>query len=390
MKRISSIVLMLTCASANANNLLSKSNAEVLNKKSYQIELEVGSWASSSKVDADGNETEFAEGEGYSKLEGDLLFRYGYSKKFELKLGGLFRQVKSTSLETTASGAESVRFGIQYEFSSRSRWKYGVDLQYNMSLYTNTDYTNASEIPEGEIVLGDSGNGYHVKGLLSYKSLSGNHLNASLAYVGMPNELSSELRYDLNGHLVWQTFSMFAGIEGVNSSKSDPYTSEPQNKPPQGLSESNLWNSVNRSYTKPYFGLYKTFGKTRWGLKYATVMSGISTDLGSEILFSLAWNSSGETKEDRKVSKFKEYDIEASVIKVSPRGKFLKIDKGLSQDVEKGMRFDVYKTDYFGGNTLVAQGYVYEVAADWAIVKLSKKFKKTEIKAGFTVRGIEK
>lgn len=390
MKRISSIVLLLVCSSTYANNLISKSDAEVLNKKSYQIELGVGSWASTSTVDSEGVETEFAEGEGYSKLEGDLDFRYGYSKKFELKLGALFRQVKSTSLETTASGVESLRFGVQYEFASKSKWKYALDLQYNMSLYTNTDYLLASEIPEGEIVLGDSGTGYHVKGILSYKAQSGNHLNASLAWVGMPNALSSELRYDLNGHLVWQTFSIFAGLEGINSSKSDPYSDEPENKPPQGLSESNLWNSVNRSYTKPYFGLYKTFGKTRWGLKYATVISGISTDLGSEILFSLAWNSSGETKEDRKLSKFKEYDVEASVIKVSPRGKFVKIDKGLSQDVEKGMRFDIYKTDYFGGNTLVAQGHVYEVAADWAIVKLSKKFKKIEIKPGFTVRGLEK
>ena len=389
MKRISSIVLMLFCSQSFANDLISKSDAEVINKKSYQIELAVGSWASSSKVDTEGEESEFEEGEGYSKLEGDFNLRYGYSKKFEINFGGLFRQVKSTELEASASGAESLRFGVKYEFASRGSWKYGLDLQYNMTLYTNTDYTNSSEIPEGEIVLGDSGTGYQVRGILSYKALSGNHLNASLAYVGMPNSLSNELRYDLNGHLVWQTFSMFAGIEGVNSSKSDPYSTEPENKPPQGLSETNLWNSVNRSYTKPYFGLYKTFGKTRWGIKYATVISGISTDLGSEILFNLAWNSSGETKEDRKVSKFKEYDIEASIIKVSPRGKFLKIDKGLSQDVEKGMRFDIYKTDYFGGNALVAQGFIYEVAADWAILKLSKKFKKTDIKAGFTVRGFE-
>ncbi|WP_127716359.1 hypothetical protein [Halobacteriovorax sp. HLS] len=390
MKWISSTIIILVSGQSFANDLISKSNAEVLNKKSYQIELEAGSWASSSTVDVDGNAVEFSDNEGFSKLEGDLNFRYGYSKKLELNLGALFRQVKSTSLEASKSGGESFRLGAKYQFDSRTRWKYSVDVGYKSTLYTNTDYTTTSEIPDGEMVLGDSGSGYHARGTLSYKSLSGNHINGSLAYVGMPNNLSSELVYDINGHLVWESFALYAGVEGVNSMGTDPYTSEPTTKPPQGRGETALYNSINRSYMKPYIGLYKTFGKTRWGLKYAQVMSGVSTDLGSEILVNLAWNSRGETVVDRKLSKFKEYDIEASVIKVSPRGKFLKIDKGLSQDVEKGQRFDIYQTDYFGGNTLVAQGFVQELAADWAIVKLSKKFKKIAIKSGFTARGLEK
>jgi hypothetical protein len=390
MKRISSSILLLLALDSKANDLIAKADAEVINKKSYQIELGVGTWASSSTIDADGNEEEFADDEGYSKLEGDLLFKYGFNRKVEFRFGGLFRQVKSTLQEATKSGAESIRFGTKYQFDSKTALKYALDLEYGMTLYSNTDYVDSSQIPEGEIVLGDAGNFFHVKGIMSYKFRSKNHLNASLAYVGMPNELSSELKYDVNGHLVWNSFSVYAGIEGVNSMKNDPYSAEPENKPPQGLSESNLYNSVNRSYTKPYIGLYKTFGRTRWGLQGSQVIGGISTDKGSEILFTLAFNSRGETKEDRKISKFKEYDVEASVIKVSPRGKFVKIDKGLSQDVEKGMRFDIYKTDYFGGNELIAQGFVYELAADWAIVKLSKKFKKTEIKSGFTARGLEK
>ena len=390
MKWISSSIIFLLALNTQANNLITNSDAEVINNKSYQIELGVSSWSSSSVIDHEGNEEEFFDDEGYSKLEGDFLLRYGYNKRFEFRLGGLFRQVKSTAQEATKSGAESFRLGFKYEFESKSNLKYALDLQYNMSLYTNKDYVNASEIPDGEIVLGDSGSGYHVKGIVSYKTRSKNMLNGSVAYVGMPNELSSEIKYDVNAHLVWDSFSVFAGLEGVNSMGSDPYSGEPENKPPQGLSESALYNSVNRSYTKPYIGAYKTFGRTRFGLQGAQVISGKSTDKGSEILLSFAWNSRGETKEDRKISKFKEYDVEASIIKVSPRGKFVKIDKGLSQDVEKGMRIDIYKTDYFGGNDLIAQGFVYELAADWAIVKLSKKFKKTEIKSGFTARGIEK
>ncbi|ATH07848.1 hypothetical protein BIY24_07760 [Halobacteriovorax marinus] len=389
MKWISSaIVLILWQNTFAANGLINGTDAEVINKKSYQLELEARSWSSSTRVDADGEEVEFDEDEGFSKLEADLLFRYGFSEQLELRGGALFRQVKSTDLEATKSGAESVRIGAKYAFKPLGNWQYAVDLQYSATLYENTDYTTASEIPEGEMILGDAGNSYHVMGILSYKSRTGNSLNGSFAYVGAPNSLSSELFYDVNAKLAWKSFALFAGLEGVKSLKNDPYTDEPENKPPQGLGESYLYNSVNRSYTKPYVGAYKSFGRVRVGIRGAQVISGISTDKGTEVALNLAWNSRGETRADRKLSKFKEYDLEASVIKVSPRGKFLKIDKGISQDVEKGQLFDIYKTDYFGGNDLVAQGRVYELGADWAIIKLAKKFKKMTIKSGFTARGL--
>ncbi len=84
---------------------------------------------------------------------------------------------------------------------------------------------------------------------------------------------------------------------------------------------------------------------------------------------------------------FKEYVVDGSVLKVSARGNFIRIDQGLSTDVEKGMKFDIYQTDYFGGNVLVASGIAYEVGADWSIIKLVKKYKEIEIKPGFAARG---
>ncbi|OUR94066.1 hypothetical protein A9Q84_18305 [Halobacteriovorax marinus] len=391
MKWISWAVLLYVTGSSTfaANTLLNKSEAEVINKKSYQAELEVRSWNSTSTIDSEGVEEEFSENEGYSMLEGDFLLRYGYGLQFEARFGGLFRQVESTKEEATKSGAESFVFGMKYAFAPKGKWRYAVDIQYRSSLYENTDYLNESSVPAGEIVLGDSGPSYHVKGILSFKAIGGNILNTSVAYVGRPNTMSNEILYDVNAHLVWKTFSLYAGLEGTKSLGGDVYGTDISNKPPQGRGETELWNSIDRTYSKPYIGLHKTFGRTRIGLEGAQVISGFSTDKGSEITLSLVWNSKGVTNEERKVSKFKEYDIEASVIKVSPRGKFLKIDKGLSQDVEKGMRFDIYKTDYFGGNELVAQGHVFELGADWAIVKLSKKFKKMVIKTGFTARGID-
>ncbi len=90
--------------------------------------------------------------------------------------------------------------------------------------------------------------------------------------------------------------------------------------------------------------------------------------------------------EERKLSEFKEYGIDASIIKTSPRGLFIKIDHGVAQDVEKGMRFDIYKTDYFGGNLLIAEAVAFEVGNDWAILKVVKTFRDVPIEKGQAAR----
>jgi hypothetical protein len=188
MKWISWCVLLILSQNIFAQNgLLDGFDAGVINKKSYQLEFELRSWASTSTLDSDGLEEEFAEDEGYSQMEGDLLFRYGFGEQLELRGGGLFRQAKSTNMETTKSGGESIRLGAKYAFKRIGRWHYAVDLEYRATLYENIDYNSASEIPAGDIVLGDAGNYYHVKGILSYSAQNGNSFNGSLAYVGMPN-----------------------------------------------------------------------------------------------------------------------------------------------------------------------------------------------------------
>jgi hypothetical protein len=65
----------------------------------------------------------------------------------------------------------------------------------------------------------------------------------------------------------------------------------------------------------------------------------------------------------------------------------VRIDQGLSTDVEKGTKFDIYQTDYFGGNVLVASGYIFEVGSDWSVIKITKKYNEIEIKPGFAARG---
>ena len=130
-----------------------------------------------------------------------------------------------------------------------------------------------------------------------------------------------------------------------------------------------------------------SFDKAIFAIKGQTVASGVSTDKGNSIIVSLVWGTEGVTAESIKVDSFKEYQVDGSVLKASVRGNFIKIDQGLSTDVEKGMKFDIYQTDYFGGNVLVASGVAYEIGADWSIIKIVKKYKEIDIQPGFAARG---
>ena len=129
--------------------------------------------------------------------------------------------------------------------------------------------------------------------------------------------------------------------------------------------------------------------KNSWilGLQGADVLRGVSTDKGYEAKLMLTWSMPGVSQKEIKTNKFKEYNLEATVIQTSPRGRFVKIDQGFGSDIEKGMRFDIYKADFFGENILVASGAVFEVGVDWAIIKVTEKFQKLEIKNGFVARG---
>ena len=147
------------------------------------------------------------------------------------------------------------------------------------------------------------------------------------------------------------------------SLKKDPYSTDPNLKPKISTGATSLFNSINREKMAPYFGALYDFKKATFEARGGMVMSGTYTDKGYFALFSINFNSQGVTNETIKIDSFKEYIIDGSVLKVSARGKYVKIDQGLSTDVEKGMQFDIYQTDYFGGNVLVASGVVYEVVS---------------------------
>ena len=365
-----------------------RGGAELLNPGAYSVNSSAMLFQTSAYYDVEGVETQKATGVDYKLIDVDFSASYGVSKNLEVAAFGRYRNINSTANEVSAtkSGLESGGVSAKYGFDFSGSARYALGAHYRQTLYKNDSYDTGSLPPSDNIILGDSGSEYGVDLYMTYflKSLK---WDASVGYSSPSNNLSGEIHYNLEGMYRFTKLGFFAGIEGVKSLKNDPYTETPRLKPLQATGVTSLWNSINHEKMAPYIGANYAFDRLLVGIKGQSVISGKSTDKGSAFLINFDWSSEGITAESVKVDSFKEYQIDGSVLKVSARGNFIRIDQGLSTDVEKGMKFDIYQTDYFGGNELVGSGIIYEVGADWSIIKLTKKYKEIEIKPGFAARG---
>ncbi len=353
-------------------------------------------WSSTSTFDSKGKEFEFVDDEGFSSLEGELAGSYGATDQMQFGLNAVYRKNSAnvilagdtTSSEASISGAQAVGGTITYAFKPVERMHYALEGFYRYTPYANTvwDGTEANK----DLVLGDDGNDFGAGLLMGYVHAGGNALGFKMGYRRPGKELSPEINWALEGALVWSRATLLAGVEGVSSLNQDAYTKDPQNKPVVNTGGSQLYNSINRQYLAPYVGVSVALGK-EWRLeaKYQQVMQARSYDSGDLMVLSLARRA--QPKAAREVDKrFKEYDLEATVKKVSPKKQFVIIDKGLAADVQKGMKFDFYFSDYLGGNVLIARGVVIQVTADQAVVQLTTRYSaKHEIKEGTFARGIK-
>lgn len=388
MRKISAFLLALSLSPAAFAAARHRGGAEFLNPSAYAINASVMTFQTTALYDIDGLETEMPEGNEYRLIDMDFSLTYGISKNFEATGSGRFRSVTSTanSISASNSGPESLGIELKYGFEPVGYIKYAIGAHYRQTLYSNATFDTTMTVPTEEIILGDAGSEYGVDLYATYTRNSWK-LDFKLGYSSPANNLSEEINYKLEGMYRFTSLAFLAGVEGISSLKKDEFTDTPAQRPRQATGASGLFHSLNREKIAPYLGAHYAFDRFIVGLKGQTVISGTSTDKGNSILLSVGWNSEGVSAESVKVESFKEYHIDGSVLKVSARGNFLRIDQGLSTDVEKGMKFDIYQTDYFGGNVLVASGIVYEIGADWSIIKLLKKYKEIEIKPGFAARG---
>lgn len=393
MGKLKSTLLLLILSSSAYAGVNSPSGALLLNPKAYSLNISEYAFGTTGYFDADKNETALSSDKSFTLSDTDFRINYGFFKNFEGGLLARVRRVASATVENSVAvnasklGLESLGVNFKYKFNPIGNSHFAFGGSFRKTMYTNTKYDPSTTLPSNEIVLGDDGSEYTVDFYSSFLYTSG-RIDATLSYVAPPNQLSSEINYDIMGSYYFNSFGLLAGFKGIHSMGKDAYTDSPASKPTMPIGSTTLFNSVNHEMYAAYGGaLYDFNKKALLDVRGGMILGGKSYDKGLFALISVSYNTAGETAETEKIESFKEYHIEGSVLKVSPRGNFIKIDQGLSTDVEKGMYFDIYQTDYFGGNVLVATGVVYEIGSDWSVIRLVKKYANIEIKPGFAARG---
>jgi hypothetical protein len=374
-----------------------ESFANVLKPKNYQWKLSSSLFQTTAYYDYAGVKQDLGSRDSFSRLESELTYRNNFAKNFE---GGIFGRYRSQSSEetdtagvihgTSKSGLESFGGILRHTFVPIERIRYTLEGGARFTTYKNGNFDTTQ--PYNELVLGDAVNELFGGGAFGYDTVDKNVFTGRIHLNFPTSKQSSELKYDTHFAFVWEKFALLGGVAGIYSLNQDKYTDDQTAKPRIYNGATRMYNSINRSYVAPYVGMNIGF-TPHWRLegKMSSVIMANSYDQGNEYMVNLVYNTSraDETRLIEKDDKFKTYNIEASVVKVSPRSKFIRIDKGLAQDVEKGMRADVFDFDYLGGNKLLASGVVMEVTADAAVVKILELYGKTEIKVGHVVRLME-
>jgi hypothetical protein len=369
---------------------------QTLRKRGTQISVGGDYFSKTKGKDKEGKTIDLLNGEKFSRYQGEVLGSYGISDQFQFTVGARYRRNEATRFlvdkqiteNLTGSGFESALASLKYSFKPVNQYHFMVEANYRYTPYTTEKYTAANAANnDGDVVLGDDGNDLSAGLGISYVAKNDNFLTVRGGYRRPGKDLSSEVYWNAEGAMAWKYLALLAGVDGVTSLNNDAYTEDPENKPAVNSFTTNLYNSINREYVAPYVGLNLALG-SQWRIEArgSQIISGRSTDLGTS--YSIYLVRRVEDKGLNKVdNRFKSYDLEGSVIKVSPKKNYVVIDRGISMDVKKGMKFDFFEFDYLGGNILVASGSVVQVKADSAIVKLTQHYnRKKEIKEGLVAR----
>ena len=380
-----SILFLLLSTSAYASNYF-PTEAEFLNESAHLIQVSSSYFSSKVYYDDQGVLTAMTSGDNFTLIDTNLKISYGISNQLQAALSARVRRVSSISgtYSLYKTGPESGAAFLKYSFPVTGNLKTAIGVRYRQTLYTATKYDVPQVAAPDEIVLGDDGSEYALD-LFSTYHMGALKFIGNLSYQSPANNLSPEINYKLEGQYEFTHLVLLVGVDGIFSLKKDPYTMD--TKPRISRGSTHLFNSINREIISAYAGMNYSFKKFAMGISGQGVIKGVSTDVGNTIALNFSTGTEGVTPESIKLKTFKEYQIDSSVLKISSKGNLVRIDQGISNDVEKGMKFDIYQTDYFGGNVLVASGIVIDVGSDWSTIKLLKKFKQIEIKPGFAARG---
>lgn len=386
-KKLICLFCILSATSAVANNRLYQSDASMLRKGGSQTRVEAYLSSTISQVDSEGTEITTVDGTTYSLMDFNIDYRYGIMDRFQLLSGIKARYISSGDANTTitSAGLESFYVGAIYGFEKKRGRDFALSAVYRFRPYSvDTGVTTAST---GEVILGDGGNDIEFNFLAKYESTKWTSYEMQVGYRLPGAPISSEIPFDFRLIKHYVDWAFWVSANGIYSLGGDEYTDSPSLKPTVSSGNTSRWNSVNRQWLNLDITA-QTLIKNKYKL-YAmagTKVMATSTDKDFHGSVGLSWVTGGVSAQKKFEESFKEYTVEANVIKVSPRGVFIKIDHGSLDDIQVGDVVDIYKTDYFGGNILVAQGKVFEVSSNASIVKVISRYRNVPITKGFAAR----
>lgn len=367
-------------------------STRVLKERGTQLSFGIESFSTSQTVDQKGTKRKLSDGESFSRYQGEVSGLFGLTDDFNLGIGARFRNQAGSftsgtdDVDAKASGVQSIFTRFLFGFDPVNRTQFTLEGMFRYVPYTNDEISTTNPNLD-KLILGDDGNEYSVGLGITYSSLSNNHYTIRGGWRKPGNDLSTEFYWNGEIALQFRYVTPLVGVDGVTSLENSTYESDPADRPNWNSRPTALYNSINREWISPYVGLNVAFSPAwRVELRGQQVISGRSTDLGTGFGINIVRRLD---QQDEKVvdSQFKTYDLEATVTKVSEKKTYVVIDKGLADDIEKGMKFDFFDFDYVGGNSLVARGVVAKVSADKAIVKLTHRFNLAkEIKEGLVGR----
>ena len=358
--------------------------SSTLNKKGYRFSWDSRYFQSQSTVDSNGNERVFEPGKHFARWNNNLGFAYGFNNRFEPGIGIRHRFNNFAATGASSQGMEGLLFRFKYRIPLSPRFQLTADTRFLQTLY--------SENSTGQTMpLGDPGNESEWGAHLTWFANSKTSWSLYLGYRQPPNELSEEFRYHLEFFWQKKSHGLSLGVDGILSLQTDPHMTESGRNsswPAHSTENTRLYNSFNRQWLKPYATLHYALSP-RWKIRLGAsrTMRVLSGDNGFEIGLGLSRTTEGVTPIVNKITKFKEYSIEANVIKVSKKQNFVQIDRGLASDISKGMKFDIYKVEFGGDNTLLASGIAWKVGSRKSIIRIFKQYTNKKLQKGALARG---
>lgn len=373
---------------------------KLLRAKGYQLGVYADQFTTKDSVDKRGKKIDY-EKEGiedfaFKRYQAELSGYYGATNDLQFGLGVRFRSNHGqfsfqdendevVDVKGTGSGLQSTFASIMFAFQQVDRLQYTLEGMFRYTPYTNKELEEGDDLSK-DVALGDEGNELSAGLGVTYMGTGNNFFTVRGGYRRPGSDISSELYWQAEAALAWQYVALIAGVDGVSSLNTDPYEDEPEERPVYNT-PTELYNTENREWVTPYAGINFALGKTwRLELKGAQTVSGKSTDLGTTFGINLI-NRVDKNATRLVDNKFKTYDLEASVTKVSPKKEYVVIDKGLADDFSKGMKVDFFEFDYIGGNVLIATGVIVQVKSETSIVKITQRYNmKKEIREGLVGR----